>query len=121
MLYLLACFSLSSFKNWISSLVPSFGKLFFISFNVLLSSPSTYSMLSFFLIFFCDSRSGTKRFRLVLDVSSFTLGELDELVSLTGTIRQIVSRYVWTSLVFYGTWFYCLSTSTTVHCYYILH
>ena len=85
MLSLLACFSLSFFKNWISSLVPSLNKLFLVSFNVLLSSPNTFSMLPFFFILFRDCRSGTNRFRLVLDDSSFTPGELDELLSLTET------------------------------------
>ena len=65
--------------------MPSLDKLFLISFNVLLSSPNTFSMLSFFFILFRDSQSGMKRFRLVLDDSSFTSGDLDELLSLTET------------------------------------
>lgn len=61
----------------------SLDKFLLISFNILLSSPSTFFMFFFFSIFFYDPRSDTKDFRLVLDVSSFTHGELDEVVPLT--------------------------------------
>ena len=51
MLSLLACFPLSSSKNWISSLVPSLDKLFLISFNVPLRYPNTFSW--FHLTYHC--------------------------------------------------------------------
>ena len=147
MLSLLACFPLSSSKNWISSLVPSLDKLFLISFNVPLRYPNTFSWFhltyhctpqihfldfinrtialpkyifyAFFFVLFRDTQSGTERFRLVLDVHIWK----DRWASVIdrNLKRQIVSWYVWTSLVFYGTGFYWLSTLTTVHCYYIPH
>ena len=42
-------------------------------------------MLPFFFIFFRDSQTGTKRFRLILDIFSLIHGKLDELVSSTET------------------------------------